>query len=129
MNFHLDTFDLVVDSPRLPQLAGKQLHLKVHVGFATMMGQARFSCSYPLRVCGSEYLILNLNPLAKKMSNASGPGHPETPYSVACHHQDRGAEDECSLNKLLLQLSPSVLLDRPRELYNSILALVQSGLC
>ena len=75
MNFHLDTFDVVVDSPRLPQLAGKQLHLKVHVGFATMMGQARaFPALYHSRVCGSEYVILNLNPLAKKISMPLDPG-------------------------------------------------------
>lgn len=29
----------MVDSPQLPQLAGKQLEVKVHVMFSTMMGQ------------------------------------------------------------------------------------------
>ena len=41
LNFHLDTFRTVVDSPQLPQLAGKELEVKVHVMFSTMMGQAR----------------------------------------------------------------------------------------
>jgi len=39
LNFHADTYKAVVDSPQLPQLAGKPLEVTVHVGFAGMTGQ------------------------------------------------------------------------------------------
>ncbi|EIE21775.1 hypothetical protein COCSUDRAFT_56222 [Coccomyxa subellipsoidea C-169] len=45
MNFHLDTFDLVVDSPRLPQLAGKQLHLKATLD-GVVLDAPNCSCTY-----------------------------------------------------------------------------------
>ncbi|BDA47110.1 probable serine/threonine-protein kinase OSR1 at N-terminal half [Coccomyxa sp. Obi] len=40
LNFHADMYKVAVESPLLPQLTGKELELKVHVGFAVMMGQA-----------------------------------------------------------------------------------------
>lgn len=39
LNFHADMYKLTVESPLLPQLTGKELELKVHVGFAVMVGQ------------------------------------------------------------------------------------------